>query len=250
MNSSRSSAGAQLSGVGALILLVSLWLPWYAIRMPDALRDAFKGLGDGAAGQTSSSGGDNGFAQAFSGFLSGIAEAMPEEISAKGWTALDGADVALTAISAIAILLALSFSSAGLVRIAPADAGRGMIALGAIALVIVGYHIASPPGGDAPAIFGEDLVKLQYGLAVAAFGAVCLIAGGAMAQAAPKPQRETVGAPLEPLATEPYEPLPGYPSAPDAAVPAEPAPLTTYSAAPNAAEGQSSAPPGWAPPAA
>jgi hypothetical protein len=243
MSSSRSSAGAQLSGAGALILLVSLWLPWYAIRMPDVLRDAFQGLGKGAAGQTSSGGADDGFAQAFGGFLSGIAEAMPEEITAKGWTALDGADVALTAISAVAILLALSFSGAALVRMAPADAGRGLIALGVIALAIVGYHIASPPGGDAPAIFGEDLVKLRYGLAVAAFGAICMIAGGAMAQSAPAPERETYDATPQPLATAPFEPLPGYPAAPEA-VELQPV------GGPAAAEAQSSAPPGWAPPAA
>ena len=221
----------------------------YAIRLPDALRDAFKGLGNGAAGQTSSGGAENGFAQAFSGFLSGIAEAMPEEISAKGWTALDGADVALAAISAVAILLALSFSNAGLVRMAPADAGRGLIALGAIALAIVGYHIASPPGGDAPAIFGEDLVKLRYGLAVAAFGAICMIAGGAMGRSAPAPERETFSTPYEPPAGAPYEaPASASYEAP-ASAPYEP--LPGYPAAPEAVEASaSSAPPGWSPPAA
>ena len=101
MASSRSSsAGAQLSGAGALILLASLWLPWYAIRFPAALRDAFKGLGSSAGQGSAPSGSGQGFEQAFAGLLSGIAAALPDEISAKGWTALDGADVALAAISA------------------------------------------------------------------------------------------------------------------------------------------------------
>jgi hypothetical protein len=226
MASSRSSsAGAQLSGAGALILLVSLWLPWYAIRFPAALRDAFKGLGNSAGQGAAPSGSGQGFEQAFSGFLSGIAAALPDEISAKGWTALDGADVALAAISAVAILLALSLSGSGLVRMAPADAGRGIAALGAIALAIVGYHVISPPGHDAPAIFGDDLVKLRYGLAVAAFGAICMLAGGLMARSAPA---------AEPAASSaPYEPLPGYPTTPES---------------PEGAA--SAAPPGWAPPAA
>jgi hypothetical protein len=253
MSSSRSgSAGAQVSGAGALILLVSLWLPWYAVRLPDALRDAFKGLGSGAAQGSAPAGSAQGFQQAFSGFLSGIAAAMPEEITAKGWTALDGADVALAGISAIAILLALSISGSGLVRMDPADAARGLMVVGAIALGIVLYHVISPPGHDAPAIFGKDLVKLRYGLAVAGLGAVCIGIGGMMAGSARAPEQSAAS-------SAPYEPLPGYPTTPDvpamadaAAMPelAEPAPLTPYPVAPQVAEGKSSAPPGWAPPAA
>ena len=157
--------------------------------------------------------------------LSGLADAMPEEVTVKGWTALDGADVVLAVISVAALALALSLGGSGIVRMAPPTPRARRAALGAIALAIVGYHIVSPPGGDAPAIFGEDLVKVRYGLIVAALGALAMLAGGLMARSA---------AAVEPAEYTPaFEPPAEYPSAPQA---------------PEAAG--SAAPPGWAPPAA
>jgi len=207
------------------VLLASLWLPWYALQIPQALRDVFKGFGQGAANQPPRPGTGDGFAQAFSGMLSGLADAIPDEVTVKGWTALDGADVVLAVISVAALALALSLGGSGVVRMAATDASRATAALGAIALAIVGYHIVSPPGGDAPAIFGEDLVKVRYGLIVAALGALAMLAGGLMARSA---------AAAEPVAFTPaFEPPAEYPSAPQA---------------PEAAG--SAAPPGWAPPAA
>ncbi len=220
-SSSRSAgSGGLLAGAGALILLGSLWLPWYTMRFPDALRDAFKGIGANGATQPTPQGGPGeALGQAFSGLFSGLAAAIPDEISAKGWQALDGADVALAVIAIVALLIAMALSgAAGGVRVDAASAGRIVAALGAVALAIVAYNAVSPPGGDAPAIFGEDLMQLRYGLAVAGGGALLMIAGGLMSGRA----RELPEPSVTPLA---YSPGPEQPLAAGTV-----------------------APPGWAPP--
>ena len=172
MASHRTSGPARRSPASErVVLLASLWLPWYALRIPQALRDVFKGLGRAPRTRPRPGTGD-GFAQAFSGMLSGLADAIPDGGHRQG---LDGARRRRRRARrdqrrrdrAGAVARRLGDRPDG-----RPDAARATAALGAIALAIVGYHVVSPPGGDAPAIFGEDLVKVRYGLIVAALGAL------------------------------------------------------------------------------
>ncbi|HEX4436155.1 MAG TPA: hypothetical protein VH061_05100, partial [Solirubrobacteraceae bacterium] len=79
---------------GALLTLLSLFRPWYEVRIPDSVLQMF-----GSGGQLGSDPG-------LLGQLSrGIASSLPSSIEASGWKELAGADVALCA-GAVAVVLA------------------------------------------------------------------------------------------------------------------------------------------------
>lgn len=178
MSSSGSAGnGGRLAGAGALVLLGSLWLTWYTVSIPDELRQMFKGIGKAAPSKGTSPGEEIG--QAFAGAFSGLLAAIPDEISASGWRALDGADVALTVIAALALVIALALAAAS-PRLDRKQGSQGLAALGALALVIVGYNAVSPPGGSS-GFFAQDLMEVRYGLGVAGLGSLMLLAGGLLA---------------------------------------------------------------------
>jgi hypothetical protein len=154
---------------GALVALLSLFRPWYEVRIPDSVVQMF-----GSGGQL---GGDPGLL----GQLSrGLAASLPSSIEASGWKELAGADVALCAGAAavVALVLAVAGTFGPGVRIDQRTAGSAVAAIGAGALVVVLVHVVHKPGaGGALA----DAVKLRSGIWMALAGAVAMLAGGLMA---------------------------------------------------------------------
>jgi len=80
---------------GAIAIIASLWLPWYGIAIPDAVRQAV----DAQAGQ---------LPEGFADFARGILASLPKSIQLNGWQAFEGADVAIALIAGAA---AIAFSA-------------------------------------------------------------------------------------------------------------------------------------------
>jgi hypothetical protein len=154
---------------GAVALLLSLFLPWYEIRIPDSFMQMFGsggrlGSDPGLLGQVSRE----------------VATALPSSISASGWKELEGADLALClgAVGVLAAVLAVAGALGPGVRVDQRSAGSAIAVVGAIAAVVVIVHVVHKPGhGTAMA----DAVHLRAGVWTALAGAVAMLAGGLMA---------------------------------------------------------------------
>jgi hypothetical protein len=140
---------------GAIAVIASLWLPWYGITIPDAVRQAV----DAQAGQ---------FPKGFADFARGILASLPKSIQLNGWQAFEGADVAIALIAgaaALSVLMAIDVRA--VLGAAAAIAG----------LVIV--HVLDQPGPN-------EIVTVKAGPWVALAGAAA-IALSARAESTPAP---------------------------------------------------------------
>jgi hypothetical protein len=128
---------------GAIAVIASLWLPWYGIAIPDAVRQAV----DAQAGQ---------LPQGFADFARGILASLPKSIQLNGWQAFEGADVAIALIAgaaALSVLMAIDMRA--VLGAAVAIAG----------LVIV--HVLDQPGPN-------EIVTVKAGPWVALAGAAAI----------------------------------------------------------------------------
>jgi hypothetical protein len=154
---------------GAVVVLLSLFLPWYEVRIPDSVLQMF-----GSGGQL---GGDPGLL----GQLSrGVAAALPSSIAASGWKELEGADLALClgAAGVIAAVLAVAGALGPGVRVDQRSAGSAIAVIGAVALVVVVVHVVHKPGHGSPL---ADAVHLRAGIWMALAGAAVMLTGGVLA---------------------------------------------------------------------
>jgi hypothetical protein len=134
---------------GAAAVLVSLWMPWYAIHIPDSLRSQI----DANAGR---------MPPGFAAFAQGLLAAIPQNLHVTAWQAFGGADVAMAFLA----------GGLGLLCFAAADRSISLAAAaGLVALVAV--HLVSRPGVD-------GVATLASGAWVALGGAVLALAGSAM----------------------------------------------------------------------
>jgi hypothetical protein len=145
---------------GALMVAVSLWLPWYGATIPRELREAF----DAQASQ---------LPQGFADFARGLLDAIPATIRLNGWQAFEGADVALALLAgAVAASVILAVDVRAVMGAAAAIAG----------LVLV--HVLDQPGPN-------QIVTVKVGPWVALAGAAA-IALSARSEA-PAPSAAPVG---------------------------------------------------------
>jgi hypothetical protein len=170
--------GHVLAAVGAVVLAPSLWLPWYAVHLSEA-------LGRELDRQTQ-------VAPALGQLARELMAAIPSGLTVTAWQVFDTADIALAACAG-AVLFAVVTVSSGTRD--PGTAARLALAAGAAAAVLVGVKLASPPG---PA----DLLEVRYGAWVALAGALLVAAGGLMAGQAQGPTA-VPAAHAAPAATEP-----------------------------------------------
>jgi hypothetical protein len=128
---------------GAVAVIASLWLPWYGITIPDAIRQAV----DAQAGQ---------LPQGFAEFARGVLASLPHSIQLNGWQAFEGADVAIALIAGAAAITALIEIDVRAV-------------LGAAALIagLVVVHILDQPGPN-------EIVSVKAGPWVALAGAAAI----------------------------------------------------------------------------
>jgi hypothetical protein len=140
--------------------LVALWRPWYDLD----LHDAFSRLVQGGQG-TSAPGLDE--------FTRAIAAAIPASVSASGWQATKGADVALCvgAVAVLALVLGAAGAFGAAVRVDGPTAGRWIALLGVAGAALCGYHVVHRP-------LSNDLVHPAGGLWMALGGCGLAIVGG------------------------------------------------------------------------
>jgi hypothetical protein len=184
MAEDRSRYGLMVSALGAIVLAVSVFLPWYGL--------SFTHSGLSLARQVGFSGG--GSAQSYvSGLHAGLSA-----LTGREFTALDGHD-ALRALSGLLLALAgLAILDAlvPLVRATgsvPEGAGRSVVLLGCVACVCVVYRMIEPPtpGGELLAM------SVREGAWLALLGSLAMVIGGLW------PDHEPLSlSPLAPVAHE------------------------------------------------
>jgi hypothetical protein len=165
---------------GALAVVLSLWLSWYEVRIPDALRRAFDPQNADAQ-----------LPEGFAAFARGLLDAIPTVIVVNGWQALEGADVALALLAgAVAFSVMLDVHPRAILGAAAAIAG------------IVVVHVLDRPGPS-------EIVSLKIGPWVALGGAVA-IALSARAQTAPTTSMSSSPEPWAPppAASDAWAPAP------------------------------------------
>jgi hypothetical protein len=185
-------SGHFLGLVGALAALASLWRPWYTVDVPQQLRDLLSAEGAKSSG-------------ALGPVLRGMATAIPDAISASGWEALQGADVALCvgALVVAGLVLGASGAFGGAIRVDPAAAGRGLAVLGAGGVALVVVHVVHRP-------LSHDLVHPSAGLWIALAGCALTLIGGLTAMGAGESRATPAAAfpRLEPELPEVFAPAP------------------------------------------
>jgi hypothetical protein len=153
-------AGHLVSLAGAAAVLVSLWMPWYSVRLPDALRRLFAGEGSGLP-------------PGLKGFTNALAARLPDEIHGSGWQVFSGADVALAAAALLigALLLASGEAFGPSIKVDRVlSAQAAMLGGGAIGCLVV-WKLLQPP-------VSSEYVRALAGPYVALAGSFCLGLGG------------------------------------------------------------------------
>jgi hypothetical protein len=137
---------------GAAAVLLSLWMPWYGIHVPDSLRSQI----DARAG---------GLPPGFAAFAQGLLDAIPKNLHVSAWQAFGGADVAMAFLAGGLVLLCF----------ATADRAIGLAVAAALASLIV-VHLVARPGPS-------GVATLAGGAWVALAGAAVALAGSVMTDA-------------------------------------------------------------------
>ena len=144
MRSARLHAGHVLAGLGALLTLAALWMPWYALASSEPL---------GAFGR-------------------GMLEAFGRAMTLDAWTVFGGTDALLA--GAAALVLVATFAAAS-DRVDAEAAARGIAVVGAVALALVTLKLVDQPGPNA-------LLEVRHGAWAAAAGCAMMVAGGLAAR--------------------------------------------------------------------
>jgi hypothetical protein len=168
----RLSLGELVAGLGALLLVGSMFRPWYELKFPDGLLSQARAY----SGQ---------FGQFGEQINQGIDELQRSGgIPITAWQVLDTADIVL-AVAAGAVIGAVALNAGGALT-------RGLdgviLIAGLVAAGIVAFHIVSPPG--ATPLLDQQLLSAQPGIYAALAGSLLMVFGGIWArlgEALPEP---------------------------------------------------------------
>jgi hypothetical protein len=153
--------GHLLAAAGAALVLVSLWLPWYGIDLPDGLPE-----GLGSAAPTGPG------AEMAESLARGLLAAFEQALVVTGWRAFEVTDVVL-ALGAGAALLAVGALAAGS-SLAPAATGRVLACAGVAGTLLIAARLVSPP-------MPADMLSTRAGAWTGLAGAVLVAVGGMLA---------------------------------------------------------------------
>lgn len=154
MPSARVHAGHVVAGLGALLTIAALWMPWYVLSSPEPL---------GA-------------------FARGMLRALGQAMTLDAWTVFGGTDALLAGAGALVVVAALAAASD---RVDAEAAARGIAVVGTAAFALVVMKLVDQPGPDA-------LLEVRYGAWTAAAGSAMMVVGGLAAlsparRSAPRP---------------------------------------------------------------
>ena len=170
MAGDRPRYGPLLSAVGAIVLAVSVFLPWYGVSITAEGIALVQRVGNQFASQFGNAQLQN-MVGGLHADLGGLAGHQVAAVSAH--QALTNVSVVLLIVAAAGILLALS----ALARAEPLSAGSpgGAIALlGALAVACVLYRMVDPPNSASSLI----TLSLREGAWLSLLGSLAMVAGG------------------------------------------------------------------------
>jgi hypothetical protein len=184
---SRSAYGLLISALGAVLLAVSVFLPWYGV--------SFTARGVAMAQQVSEQASRQFGNATLQGYLSGLHSKLTalvghEFASVSAHQVLSTLNVVLLILAGLSILIAL-LALAGPAS-AASDANRGpLVLLGLVGSACVLFRIVDPPTPAADL----DLfaLSLREGVWLALLGCAC-IAGGALWRGSLRSERSSAGA--------------------------------------------------------
>jgi hypothetical protein len=170
MSGERSRYGLLVSALGAVLLAVSVFLPWYGLSFTEAGAAAAQQ----ASAQLAQQFGNSALQGALASTQSRIAGLAGHEFaSLSAHQILHDLNVVLLVLAALALLDALvPLARAG--ASVPAGAGRAVVLLGTIATICVAYRMVHPPS----AFEGLLALKLREGAWLALFGSLMMAVGG------------------------------------------------------------------------
>ena len=172
MAGDRSRYGLFGSALGAALLAVSVFLPWYGVSLTAQGVALAQSVGERIAEQFG-----NAALKADMGTLhAGMSSLVGQQVAAlSAHQALKYMSIVLLVLAAFALLDSL-FALAH--RSAPDGAGASLVLLGAIASVCVGYRMAHPPAPGGAALGGVFSLSLREGAWLALLGALLILGGG------------------------------------------------------------------------
>jgi hypothetical protein len=151
--------GQLVAALGAITLILSLWLDWYGLKLIGLLRQAIE---------------DEANRIGLGGLGGSLGRQFGNDFFASGWEAFTSTDVILFA-SGVLVLIGTGLTigrSGG--SPSPRTVGRFTAVVGAAAAGLVLVKILDPPGPDA-------LVEIEHGAYVALAGATTMTIGGLLA---------------------------------------------------------------------
>jgi hypothetical protein len=170
MAGERSRYGLMVSALGAVVLAVSVFLPWYGISFTPAGISFAQHVGAQVVSQYGNAAAQS-YAGAFHADLSNLAGQQFASVDAHD--ALKNLSILLLALAGLALLDAL-FPLARASGPIPAGAGRSVVLLGCVACLCVGFRMLSPPS---PAGNLIDL-SVREGAWLALLGSLTMVIGG------------------------------------------------------------------------
>lgn len=211
MRENRIGLGHVLSGVGALIALISLWLPWFKLDLSKVREEpAFKAAVDAG-----------GLDQQVQAEINRFVALLPKSISGNGWDVMQRTDIAF-ALGA-AVVLALLFATISLGADSRGTA-RIMTGIGIGGMVLILFKLSNSGIPDS----ASDFVTRGPGFMVCLIGWTICAAGGIWVVWNP-PAEQVDAAPVTPAPYVPRTAAPIVASEPVAQPVPElvpPAPLT------------------------
>jgi hypothetical protein len=196
MQSDRSRYGLLVSALGATILVVSVFLPWYGVSLTASGAALASSFGEQFAAHFGNAALQP-YVSQLHGTLAGLAGQQIGTLSAH--QALSEVNVILIGLGALALLdalLPLARSGASV----PEGAGRAVVPLGMLAGALIVYRMVSPP---TPA--GEVLaLSIREGAWLALLGSLMMVLGGMWPRSMP------MVAPVDGLGTDVWSSLSGW----------------------------------------
>jgi hypothetical protein len=170
MAGDRSRYGLLVSACGAILLAVSVFLPWYGLTFTASGVAFVQQMADRLASQFG-----NASLQAYVGAQHASLSALAghEFAAVSAHQALKNLNIVLLVLAALAILDALvPLARAG--GSVPDGGGAAVVVLGAVAVLCVGYRMLSPPSPGGPLLS----LSLREGAWLALLGSLAIVAGG------------------------------------------------------------------------
>jgi hypothetical protein len=196
MSADRSRYGLVVSALGAIVLAVSVFLPWYGLSLTPAGIGFIQQLSDHFVSQFG-----NAAAQSYvNGLHANLSSLAGQEFTAvDAHVALKDLSVVLLILAALAILDSL-FPLARAGGQVPDGAGRSVVLLGCIAAICVLYRMVDPPDPAANLV----ALSLREGAWLALLGSVTMVIGGLW------PRYQTSAPPSEERKADPFVALSGW----------------------------------------